>query len=51
MTLVDYFYERRRGLTRTVGAVGGLYVVGRYVSERLDTMRTSFVEERGAQDK
>jgi hypothetical protein len=51
MALTGYLYERKQGIARTAGVMGGLYVVGRYVAQRLDTMRTSFVEERVAQDK
>jgi peroxin-3 len=48
---MDYLYQRRRGLAKTAGVVSGIYVLGRYVSHRLDTMRGTFVEERAAQDK
>jgi peroxin-3 len=51
MSLVNYLYERRRGLAKTTGVVGGVYIVSRYVSSRLEEMRNNFVEERVAHDK
>ena len=47
----NYFQERRRGLTKVAGFVGGAYMVGRYVSQRLDDVRNSILLERAARDK
>lgn len=49
--LGNYFHERRRGLTKAAGYVGGAYLVGRYVSERLKDVRTSILQERSAREK
>ena len=49
--LGNYFRERRRGLTKVAGYVGGAYMIGRYVSQRLDDVRSSIVEERMAREK
>ncbi len=49
--LGNYFHERRRGLTKAAGYVGGAYLVGRYVSERLKDVRTSILQERAAREK
>lgn len=49
--LGNYFHERRRGLTKVAGYVGGAYMIGRYVSQRLDDVRSSIVEERMAREK
>ncbi|RDX52464.1 hypothetical protein OH76DRAFT_1499015 [Lentinus brumalis] len=48
--LGNYFHERRRGLTKAAGYVGGAYLVGRYVSERLKDVRTSILQERAARE-
>ena len=47
----NYFQERRRGLTKVAGFVGGAYMVGRYVSQRLDDVRNSILLERAAREK
>ncbi|TBU26261.1 Peroxin-3 [Dichomitus squalens] len=48
--LGNYFHERRRGLTKAAGFVGGAYMVGRYVSQRLDDVRSSILQERAARE-
>ncbi|KAI0030153.1 Peroxin-3 [Vararia minispora EC-137] len=45
-----YFYERRRGYAKALGIVGGLYMVGRYVGDRLEDVRRKVVEERSARE-
>ena len=49
--LGSYFHERRRGFSKAVGYVGGAYLVGRYVSQRLEDVRVSLLQERASQDK
>lgn len=49
--LGNYFHERRRGLTKVAGYVGGAYMIGRYVSGRLDDVRNSIIQERAAREK
>lgn len=47
----EYLTERRAGFTRTAGYVGGVYLVGRYVVDRLDEMRQNVVEDQNAREK
>lgn len=49
--LTNYVHERRRGLTRAAGYVGGAYLVGRYVRERLEDVRTRVVQDRLSKEK
>ena len=49
--LGNYFHERRRGFSKAAGYVGGAYLVGRYVSQRLEDVRVSLLQERASQDK
>ena len=49
--LGSYFHERRRGFSKAAGYVGGAYLVGRYVSQRLEDVRVSLLQERASQDK
>jgi len=46
----NYFYERRAGYTKALGVTGGLYLVGRYVGERLESARRSMIEQRSAKE-
>ncbi|KAH8102100.1 Peroxin-3 [Cristinia sonorae] len=46
----EYLYERRRGITRIAGYVGGTYGVTKYVAERLGEVRDNMVQERLARD-
>lgn len=49
--LGNYVHDRRRGLTKAAAYVGGAYFIGRYVSERLEDVRNSILQERGAREK
>ena len=49
--LGSYFSERRRGLSKAAGYVGGAYFIGRYVSARLEDVRNTILQERAARDK
>ena len=49
--LGNYFSERRRGLSKAAGYVGGAYFIGRYVSARLEDVRNSILQERAAREK
>ena len=49
--LANYLHERRRGFSKAVGVVGGAYMVGRYVSARLEDMRVSILQERASREK
>ncbi|KAI0767564.1 Peroxin-3 [Fomes fomentarius] len=48
--LGNYVHDRRRGLTKAAAYVGGAYFIGRYVSERLEDVRNSILQERGARE-
>jgi peroxin-3 len=47
----NYLYERRGGFVRSVGVVGGLYLVGQYAAARIEDMRDSVLEKRVARQK
>lgn len=49
--LSSYFYDRRRGLAKTAGMVGGVYLVGRYVRDRLEEVKDKVTQERLARDR
>jgi peroxin-3 len=49
--LTNYFYERRRGLAKTAGIAGGVYVLSGYIKQRLEEMRDHMVEDRAAREK
>lgn len=49
--VANYFHERRRGLKRAAGYIGGAYVLGRYVLERLEDARIKVMQDRMAEDK
>jgi len=44
-------YQRRKGLLKTVGLLGGLYLAGRYALERLEEMRELVAREKTAREK
>ncbi|KAI0284632.1 Peroxin-3 [Russula aff. rugulosa BPL654] len=46
----NYLSERRKGFIRSVGVVGGLYVVGQYAAARAADMRDSVLEQRVARE-
>lgn len=50
-SLGAYLYERRRGLIRVAGYVGGAYTVSKYIAERLGEVRDNMVQDRLARDK
>lgn len=50
-SLTNYIYDRRRGLAKTIGVFGGTYLVGRYVSERLEEVKERVMQERLARDR
>ena len=49
--LRNFFFDRRRGLATAVGVVGALYMVGRYVLERLEEMREQVAQAKRAREK
>ncbi|KAI0357695.1 hypothetical protein OH77DRAFT_1421788 [Trametes cingulata] len=48
--LGNYFNERRRGLTKAAAYVGSAYFVGRYISARIEDVRTTILQERAARE-
>lgn len=50
-SIANYFYDRRRGLAKTAGIFGGTYLVGRYVSARLEEVKEKVMQERLARDR
>lgn len=48
--LRTYIYDRRSGLVKTAAAVGGFYIVKRYVSARLEEAKEGVMEEQQARD-
>lgn len=50
-SITNYFYNRRRGFAKAAGFVGGAYLVGRYVLDRLAEVRERVMQERAARDK
>ncbi|THH26408.1 hypothetical protein EUX98_g7781 [Antrodiella citrinella] len=49
-SLGAYLYERRRGITKVAGYVGGTLAVSRYVAEKLGEVRDTMVQDRLARD-
>lgn len=47
----NYLYDRRRGLSKTVGILGGVYLVGRYISERLEEVKEKVIQEKSARNR
>ena len=46
----NYISDHRRGLAKAVGVVGGTYLIGRYVIERLEEAKEKVMQERLARD-
>lgn len=46
-----YVYDRRNGISKTVGFVGGMYLARGYVRERLDEAKVKMEEERVARER
>ncbi|PVG01637.1 hypothetical protein CPB86DRAFT_805263 [Serendipita vermifera] len=49
-SLGRYIYDRRRGLFKTAGVIGTLYVSGKYILQRLEEVKESVLTERGARE-
>lgn len=47
----NYFYERRRTFATAAGVASTVYMVGRYVIERLEEMREEVLQGNRARDK
>jgi len=46
-----YIYDRRRGLLKSAGVVGALYIAGKYVLQRLEEVKEAVLTERNAKEK
>lgn len=46
-----YVYDRRKGISKTVGAVGGMYLARGYIRERLDEVKVKLEEDRVARER
>ncbi len=46
----SFVTERKQGLVKVAGVVGGLYVARRYVVDRLEDAKERMEQERTAQD-
>lgn len=49
--VVNFFRERKHGLTRTATYLGGAYLAGRYVVGQLEEVREKVMQERLAREK
>ncbi|EMD36779.1 hypothetical protein CERSUDRAFT_114689 [Gelatoporia subvermispora B] len=49
-TVTTYIHDRRRGMSRAAGYLGGAYVLGRYVLDRLDDIRSKVIQDRLARE-
>ncbi|KAF8334407.1 Peroxin-3-domain-containing protein [Amanita rubescens] len=45
-----YIYERRKGLAKTAAFVGGVYLVQRYVTDRLEELKVKLDQEKLARE-
>jgi peroxin-3 len=50
-TLRNYVAERKGGIAKTAGFVGGLYIAKSYISDRLDEVKVRLEQERTAKDR
>lgn len=49
-SIKGYLFDRRRTLAKTAGVVGGLYLVGRYILQRIEEVRDKVIQDRLARD-
>lgn len=45
-----YLYGRRRTLAKTAGLLGGLYLLARYIMQRIEEVREKVIQDRLARD-
>ncbi len=50
-TLTNYFNAQRPRVARAAGYAGAVYLVGRYVGERLEEVRNRLLHDRMAREK
>jgi hypothetical protein len=50
-TLRNYVSDRKSGIAKTAGFVGGLYIAKSYISDRLDEVKVRLEQERTAKDR
>ena len=49
--IANYLQERKSGMKKAAGYVGGAYLLGQYVLARLEDVRTTVMQDRFARDK
>ncbi|KAF5350494.1 hypothetical protein D9756_008479 [Leucocoprinus leucothites] len=49
-SLTSYVSDRKAGIAKTAGFVGGLYIAKHYISDRLDEVKARLEQERAARD-
>jgi peroxin-3 len=47
----SYIYDRRRGLLKSAGVIGTLYLAGKYAIQRLEEIKEAVITERNAKEK
>lgn len=47
----SYLYDRRRGLLKSAGVIGTLYLAGKYAIQRLEEIKEAVLTERNAKEK
>jgi peroxin-3 len=50
-SLRTYVSDRKVGITKTAGFVGGLYLANHYIRDRLDEVKARLEQERAARDR
>ena len=48
--MLHCIYKRRKGLAKTAGFVGGVYLLQRYVTDRLDELKAKLDQEKLARE-
>ncbi|OCH90166.1 hypothetical protein OBBRIDRAFT_777356 [Obba rivulosa] len=48
--VTSYVHDRRRGMSRAAGYLGGAYILGRYVLDRIGDMRNRAIQDRLARE-
>lgn len=49
--VTNFFKERQQGVTRTAAYLGGAYLAGKYVVNRLEEVREKVMQDRLVREK